>query len=98
MSSRRTDDSGGHESWIAFLEGGGGEGTEVLDEALAGKQLVMCPVVLTELLSNLKLHADVAGALTEVPVIDIHAGFWDVPARCELRYWREGEKPASGML
>ncbi len=96
MSSRRTDDSGGHESWIAFLEGGGGEDTEVLDESSGCKQLIMCPVVLKELLSNPKLHADVAEALTEVPVIDIQEGLWQRAGAMRAKVLARGRKARLG--
>ena len=39
-------------TWVAFLEGGTGEDAELLDRALADRQVVMVPVVLTELLSD----------------------------------------------
>jgi hypothetical protein len=42
-------------TWVAFLEGSGGEDTDWLDHALEDSQLVMVPVVLTELLSDPKL-------------------------------------------
>lgn len=43
-------------TWVAFLEGGAGEDTQLLDKALEDRQVVMVPVVLAELLSNPKLH------------------------------------------
>ena len=36
-------------TWVAFLEGAGGEDVEVLDKALEDRQVLMVPVVLTEL-------------------------------------------------
>ena len=36
----------------------------------------MVPVVLTELLSDPKLPADVAKTLSEVPLIGVEAGYW----------------------
>ncbi len=42
-------------TWVAFLEGGAGEDAHVLDKALEDRQVVMIPVVLTELLSDPKL-------------------------------------------
>jgi len=36
-------------SWIAFLEGSSGDDVQMLDRALADGQVVMVPVVLTEL-------------------------------------------------
>jgi len=42
-------------TWIAFLEGEAGSDTQLLDRALADQQVLMAPVVLTELLSDPKL-------------------------------------------
>lgn len=63
-------------TWIAFLQGETGEDTEILDKALADRQVLMSPVVLTELLSDPKLPATVAATLSEIPLIDITPGFW----------------------
>jgi predicted nucleic acid-binding protein len=63
-------------TWVAFLEGSGGEDTDWLDRALEDSQLVMVPVVLTELLSDPKLPSDVAETISEVPLIEIASGYW----------------------
>ena len=63
-------------TWIAFLEGGKGEDVQLLDHALAERQVVMAPVVLTELLSDPKLPSSVAGTLCEVPALEIASGYW----------------------
>ena len=63
-------------TWIAFLEGGQGEDVQLLDRALAERQVVMAPVVLTELLSDPKLPSAVAETLSEVPAIEITPGYW----------------------
>jgi len=63
-------------TWVAFLEGGGGKDTQVLDTALEDRQVLMVPVVLTELLSDPKLPADVADTLAEVPLIEMEVGYW----------------------
>jgi hypothetical protein len=63
-------------TWVAFLEGGRGEDVELLDRALQERQVLMVPVVLTELLSDPKLPASVADTLSDVPMIEIAAGFW----------------------
>ena len=39
-------------TWIAYLEGGWGKDVELLDKALADRQVLMVPVVLAELLSD----------------------------------------------
>ena len=63
-------------SWIAFLEGDGGEDTELLDRALQDRQVLMAPVVLTEVLSDPKLPTEVAQTLSELPLIEIRSGYW----------------------
>src|SRR5258708_15757940 len=63
-------------TWIAFLEGEPGEDAQLLDKALADRQVVMIPVVLTELLSDPGLPSAVAETLTEIPMIEIEAGYW----------------------
>src|ERR1035438_7598893 len=63
-------------TWIAFLEGSAGEDVRLLDRALEDRQVVMVPVVLTELLSDPKLPSTVAETLTDVPRIEINSGYW----------------------
>jgi predicted nucleic acid-binding protein len=63
-------------TWIAFLQGSAGDDVNLLDKALAGRQVLMPPVVLTELLSDPKLSSDVAETLSEIPLIEIEAGYW----------------------
>jgi len=63
-------------TWIAFLEGRQGEDTQLLDGALQDRQVLMVPVVLTELLSDPNLPSQAAEALSEVPMIEIDPGYW----------------------
>jgi predicted nucleic acid-binding protein len=63
-------------SWIAFLEGSGGEDVWLLDRALEDRQVVMVPVVLTELLSDARLPPDVAETISEVPLLEVASGYW----------------------
>ena len=63
-------------TWIAFLEGETGEDTKLLDRCLEDRQVLMPPVVLTELLSDPKLPSDVAQTLSDLPLIEIHSGYW----------------------
>jgi predicted nucleic acid-binding protein len=63
-------------SWIAFLEGSSGEDVRLLDHALEDRQVVMAPVVLTELLSDPSLPSDVAETISEVPLIEVASGYW----------------------
>jgi predicted nucleic acid-binding protein len=63
-------------TWVAFLEGAAGEDAKLLDQALEERQVVMVPVVLTELLSDPKLPSAVAETLSEVPLLEIGSGYW----------------------
>jgi predicted nucleic acid-binding protein len=63
-------------TWIAFLEGVKGEDVELLDRALQERQVLMVPIVLTELLSDPNLPRSLADTLSDVPMIEIEAGFW----------------------
>jgi predicted nucleic acid-binding protein len=63
-------------TWVAFLEGDSGNDVQLLDRAMKERQLVMVSVVLTELLSDPNLPADVARILFEVPMVDIASGYW----------------------
>ena len=63
-------------TWVAFLEGGAGADIELLDRALADRQVLMVPVVLTELLSDAKLSSEVARTLSEVPLVPIETDYW----------------------
>jgi predicted nucleic acid-binding protein len=63
-------------TWIAFLEGDPGKDTEMLDRALQGKQVLMVPAVLTEILSDPKLPPEISKALSELPLIEVTSGYW----------------------
>jgi predicted nucleic acid-binding protein len=63
-------------TWIAFLEGSGGKDVDLLDGALENRQVLMVPVVLTELLSDPKLPSTVAATLSEIPLIEIGVDYW----------------------
>jgi predicted nucleic acid-binding protein len=63
-------------TWIAFLEGETAPDTELLDQALRDRQVLMVPVVLTELLSDPKLSAEVVTTLCDLPPIEIGREYW----------------------
>jgi predicted nucleic acid-binding protein len=68
-------------TWVAFLEGSASEDAQLLDKALEDRQVVMVPVVLTELLSDPKLPSAVAETLSEIPLIEIEFGYWERAGR-----------------
>jgi predicted nucleic acid-binding protein len=63
-------------TWIAFLQGSEGQDVQLLDKALGDRQVVMVPVVLTELLSDPKLSSEVAQTLIDLPLIPVEEGYW----------------------
>jgi hypothetical protein len=63
-------------TWIGFLQGDAGEDAELLDRALEDRQVLMVPVVLTEMLSDPKLPSEVSQILSELPLIEEVAGYW----------------------
>ena len=64
-------------SLVAFLEGAGGDDVEVIQSALDEHQLVLPPVVLTELLSDPGLPAPVRSLLTALPQLQVEPGYWE---------------------
>src|SRR5260370_19381772 len=72
----RTMSAADSSTWVAFLEGGEGKDAHLLDRALKDRQVVMAPVVLTELLSDPKLPSGVAELLSQVPLIEVEPGYW----------------------
>jgi predicted nucleic acid-binding protein len=63
-------------TWIAFLQGDDGDDARLLDKALEDRQVLMVPAVLTEMLSDPKMPADVAQTLAQLPLIEIESGYW----------------------
>ena len=63
-------------TWVAYLEGDTGKDAQLLDRALQDRQVLMVPVVLTELLSDPKLPSPVGDTLPEIPLVEIAPGYW----------------------
>ena len=83
-------------TWIAFLEGAPGADVSRLDEALANRQVLMVPTVLTELLSDPGLPSDLAKVLEEVPRIEIREGYWQRAGRLRAKVLGKGRKARLG--
>lgn len=64
-------------TFIAYLEGESGKDVELLDEALRTKQVVLPPVVLTELLSDSSLPKEVTDLLKDLPILEVSEGYWE---------------------
>jgi predicted nucleic acid-binding protein len=83
-------------TWVAFLEGGEGEDAQLLVRALEDRQVVMVPIVLTELLSDPKLPSGVAETLSEVPLIEIDSGYWQRAGTLRARVLAKRRKARLG--
>ena len=83
-------------TWIAYLEGTEGPDTQLLDRALADRQVLMAPVVLTELLSDPKPSKNVRPLLTAVPLIEIRPGYWERAGALRAKVLAQGRKARLG--
>jgi predicted nucleic acid-binding protein len=72
-------------TWVAFLQGEQGDDAQLLDEALMDRQVLMIPVVLTELLSDPGLPSGVGDTLAEVPMIEVEPGYWQRAGRLRAK-------------
>ena len=64
-------------SLVAYFEGASGDDVEVIQSALDQQQLVLPPVVLTELLSEPALPAPLRALLTTLPQLELEPGYWE---------------------
>ncbi|MFN3321850.1 MAG: type II toxin-antitoxin system VapC family toxin [Bryobacteraceae bacterium] len=83
-------------TWIAYLEGDAGQDTELLDRALEDRQVLMPPPVLTELLSDPELPAEVSKTLVDVPPIEIRSGYWQRAGVLRAKVLARGRKTRLG--
>ncbi|HXJ79904.1 MAG TPA: PIN domain-containing protein [Candidatus Methylomirabilis sp.] len=64
-------------SFVAYLEGRHGPDVEATDVALAHQQAALPPAVLTELLSDPGLSAELRALVVALPRLDILDGYWE---------------------
>jgi len=83
-------------TWIAYLQGDPGEDTELLDRALADRQVLMAPVVLTEVLSSPKLPTEVFQSLVELPLLQVEPGYWQRAGELRAKALARGRKARLG--
>jgi predicted nucleic acid-binding protein len=83
-------------TWIAFFEGDGGDDVQLLDKALGDRQVLMVPVVLTELLSDSQISANVAESLKELPMLEIESGFWTRAGELRSKVLAKGRRARLG--
>jgi predicted nucleic acid-binding protein len=72
-------------TWIAFLENENGEDVEMLRRGLLDGQVLMAPVVLTELFSDPNLSKPVEERLLGIPFIEVGASFWERAGRLRAK-------------
>jgi predicted nucleic acid-binding protein len=83
-------------TWIAFIQGERGKDVELLDAALADRQVLMAPAVLAELLSDPKLPAAIADSLSNIPLIEIADGYWERVGGLRAKVLGKGRKARLG--
>ena len=83
-------------TWMAFLEGRQGEDALLLDRALQDRQVLMVPVVLTELLSDPQLPSSVAETLSQVPMSEVEPGYWQRAGLLRAKVLAKGRKARLG--
>ena len=83
-------------TWVAFLQGGRGEDADLLEIALHDRQVLMVPAVLTELLSDPKLPAEVSRTLSALPLIEIEPGYWQRAGELRAKVLTKGRKARLG--
>ena len=79
-------------SLVAFLEGDPGSDTDLVQSALEAQQLVLPPVVLSELLSEPTLTAPVRNLLAALPLLQIESGFWERAGLLRAAVLSQGRK------
>ena len=64
-------------SFVAYFADVNGEDVEAVDEALALKQVIIPPVVLSEILSMKTLPEKVIDLLRSIELLEIGSGYWE---------------------
>ncbi|MGA7793291.1 MAG: PIN domain-containing protein [Candidatus Acidiferrales bacterium] len=83
-------------TWVAYLEGATENDAKLLRQALSDKQVVMAPVVLSELLSDPKLPSQVAASLADLPLIQTTAGYWQRAGLLRAKVLSRGRRARLG--
>jgi predicted nucleic acid-binding protein len=83
-------------TWIAYLEGNEGPDTQLLDQTLEDRQVLMVPAVLTELLSDPNPSRDLRPILADLPLIEIQPGYWERAGALRRKVLSKGRKARLG--
>ncbi len=76
-----------------FLEGESGDDVEVVAELLAHRQMVLPPVVVTEILSEPRLQRDTRSIISAIPILDIFDDYWFRAGELRAKVLAAGHKP-----
>ena len=79
-------------SLIAYLSGEKGEDVDAVDLALEQKQVVLPPVVLSELLSDPKLPKKYSVLFKELPLLSVLEGYWERAGVLRSKILAKGRK------
>jgi predicted nucleic acid-binding protein len=79
-------------SFIAYLSGSAGIDVEAVGLALAHRQAVLPPVVLSELLSDSKLPQAVKALFVGLPMLPVSEGYWERAGLLRARVLARGRK------
>lgn len=83
-------------TWVAFFAGEEGTDVERLDDSLHDRLIMMAPAVLSELLSDPTLSADLEATLRKVPLLDTSDGYWARAGRLRARVLAKRKKARLG--
>jgi predicted nucleic acid-binding protein len=83
-------------TWIAFFQGTEGDDVDFLDRALENRQVLMVPVVLTEVLSDPKLPTSVSESLLQLPLLEVGNGYWQRAGELRARVLAKRKKARLG--
>ena len=72
-------------SMIAFFQGDENKDIRILRENIEVGNIVLPPLVLTELLSDHKLPIEISKILTELPILQIKNGYWERAGRLRAK-------------
>ena len=79
-------------SLIAFLSGEHGADVDAVENALKLRQGALPPVVVTELLSDPIVRAQIAALIRAVPWLEILDGYWERAGELRAKLLRRGLK------
>lgn len=79
-------------SMVAYFQGEAGSDSDRIDFGLEWAQLVLPPVVLTELLSDPKLPSEFVKLLSSLPILEIEEGYWSRAAELRQKLIKKGRR------